>query len=170
LIYYLYALIVFAIDQFTKWLVAAYMELDDQISVIGDFFQIVSHRNTGAAFGILQGQRWLFLILTPIILIGIVWYMQQLRKEPGHKLMLTALALIMGGALGNFADRLLFGQVVDFFQFHFAFIDYTYPIFNVADSAIVIGVAMIFLDSLLMWRREKAKAEQKPERESESAS
>lgn len=161
LIYYVLAALVFALDQFTKRLIVVHMNEGDSISVIGDFFMLTSHRNRGAAFGILQNQRWFFVIVTIVILIGVIWYLQKLRREGGRTMLKVALGLLLGGALGNFLDRALFGEVVDFLHFHFRFtlfgwdVDYDYAIFNLADSAIVIGVALIFLDSLLMWRKEK---------------
>jgi len=158
--YYIYALIVLVLDQITKWVIVNKMTLDETRPVIGEFFEITSHRNRGAAFGILQNQRWFFIIITIIVVIGIIWYMRKTYKE-GHKLMPFALSLLLGGAVGNFVDRLLFGEVVDFLKFRFQFnwfgtpVDYTYPIFNVADSAIVVGVALIFIDSFISWRKEK---------------
>lgn len=145
-IYYFIALIVFLLDQGTKWIIATQMRLGEQRSVIGDFFLITSHRNTGAAFSILEGQRWFFLVITPIVVIGIVWYMQKM-KQSGSKMLLLGLSLILGGAVGNFLDRALTGEVVDFLQFNFG--NYTFPIFNIADSGIVIGVGLVLLDSLL---------------------
>jgi signal peptidase II len=158
MIYYLYALIVLVLDQITKWLIVKNLELYETRPVIGEFFQITSHRNKGAAFSILQDQRWFFIIATTVVLAGILWYLNKIRKEKNKKLLGVALGLLLGGALGNFIDRLLFGQVVDFLQFHFQIggvIDYIYPIFNIADSAIVIGVILIFLDSILEWRKER---------------
>lgn len=75
MIYYGIALIVLAIDQITKWLIVRYMNEGDSVSVIGQFFQLTSHRNRGAAFGILQNQRWFFIVITIIILAGIIWYL-----------------------------------------------------------------------------------------------
>ncbi|MFS0839544.1 signal peptidase II [Paenibacillus sp. 1P03SA] len=158
--YYLLALIVFLIDQGTKWLVVKNIPLHDSIPVIGEFFQLTSHRNRGAAFGILQDQRWFFILITSVIVVGVVLYLNRTRKA-GQKLMSLALALLLGGAVGNFLDRLLFGEVVDFLQLHFQFsffgkaVDYIYPIFNIADSAIVIGVILIFIDSIISWKNEK---------------
>ncbi len=156
LYYYAIALIVFIVDQATKWYIATNFELYETKSIIGDFFVITSHRNTGAAFGILQNQRWVFLILTVFIVTGIVWYLHRMIKEK-RKLLSFSLSLIIGGALGNFIDRASTGEVVDFLQFHFEFINYTYPIFNVADSAICVGVALIFIDTLREWRLEKRR-------------
>lgn len=156
LYYYAIALVVFLVDQATKWYIVTNFELYETKSIIGDFFVITSHRNTGAAFGILQNQRWLFLILTVIIVSGIIWYLHRMIKEK-RKLLSYSLSLIMGGALGNFIDRASSGEVVDFLQFHFDFINYTYPIFNIADSAICIGVALIFIDTIREWRLEKRR-------------
>ncbi|WP_435924953.1 signal peptidase II [Paenibacillus sp. DYY-L-2] len=156
MIYFLIALIVFLVDQGTKYLIATGLSIGEQIPVIGDFFLITSHRNTGAAFGILEGKRWFFIVITTVVVAGIVWYITKIKSSP-NKLLPTALSLVLGGAVGNFLDRAVSGEVVDFLQFNFG--SYTFPIFNVADSCIVIGVALIVLDSLLEMRREKqAKA------------
>lgn len=161
--YYLYALVVLILDQVTKWLIVNRLELNEAVSVIGEFFQITSHRNRGAAFGIMQDQRWFFIVITLVVAAGIIIYLRKSYKE-GKKLLPVALSLLLGGALGNFVDRALFGEVVDFLKFRFQFngfgspVDYTYPIFNIADSAICIGVALIFIDSIISWRKEKRGA------------
>ncbi|WP_248930914.1 signal peptidase II [Paenibacillus hamazuiensis] len=158
--YYIYAIIVLLVDQATKWLIVQRLAIGDEVPVIGEFFQITSHRNKGAAFGILQNQRWFFILITLMVVVGVIWYLEKMRRA-GHKLMPFALSLLLGGAVGNFIDRLLFGQVVDFLKFRFQFnwfgtpVDYTYPIFNVADSAICVGVALIFVDALINWRKER---------------
>ncbi|USB34520.1 signal peptidase II [Paenibacillus sp. YPG26] len=157
MIYYLIAFIVFLIDQGTKYIIATKMQLHEQIPVIGDFFLITSHRNRGAAFGILENQRWFFIVITVIVVLAIVWYLQRIKNNP-HKLLPTALALVLGGAVGNFLDRALTGEVVDFLMLNFG--SYTFPIFNIADSCIVVGVALIVLDSFLdMGRQKKKEAE-----------
>ncbi|MEC0229709.1 signal peptidase II [Paenibacillus alba] len=161
--YYFYALIVFIMDQVSKWFITKRIPLGEERSVIGEFFIITSHRNRGAAFGILQNQRWFFIVITTIVVIGIIWYSRKTIRE-GKVLLSFALSLLLGGALGNFIDRALFGEVVDFLQFTFDFslfgkaIYYIYPIFNLADSAIVVGVILIFLESILAWRKEKKGA------------
>jgi len=140
--YYVIALLVFLADRVTKWLVVTYMELGQSIPLWEGVFHLTSHRNRGAAFGILQNQRAFFIVITLAVIVGIVWYLRRVYKESA--LVSWALALILGGAVGNFYDRVLTGQVVDFFDFtliHF-------PIFNVADSAIVIGVGLFVIDGL----------------------
>lgn len=150
MIYYIIAFVAILVDQGTKYLIASRMELSEQIPVIGNFFLITSHRNRGAAFGILQNQRWFFIVITIIVVVGIVWYLQKVMKT-NNKLLPLALSLVLGGAIGNFIDRALTGEVVDFLQFNFG--SYQFPIFNVADSCIVIGVGLIILDSLLDMKR-----------------
>lgn len=161
LIYYLIAIIVIAVDQFSKWLIVTNMEIGDTIPVLGEFFQITSHRNTGAAFGILEGQRWFFIVTTSVVVVAVIIYLTRLIKEK-KRFLPIALGLLLGGAIGNFIDRLLFGEVVDFLKFRFQFnlfgnwVDYTFAIFNIADSAIVIGVFLIIADSFLSWRKERS--------------
>lgn len=162
MIYYVIAMIIFLVDQGSKWLVKTKMDLGQEISVIGDFFYITSHRNRGAAFGILQDQRWFFIVITIIVVAALVWYIQKIKSQ-ADKLLPVALSLVLAGALGNFLDRLLMGEVVDFFKFNFG--SYTFPIFNVADSAIVVGVALIIVDTLLESRREKQREGQQEGKE-----
>ncbi|WP_166243869.1 signal peptidase II [Paenibacillus turpanensis] len=169
--YFIIAAVAIAVDQFSKWLIVKNLELYETHSVIGTFFSITSSRNKGAAFGILQNQRWFFIVITIVVIAGVIWYMLKAAKERKH-LLLTGLALLLGGAIGNFIDRARMGEVVDFLQFHFKFsflgypVDYIFPIFNIADSCIVIGVGLLLIDSLLAWREErKAAGNQNIERE-----
>lgn len=165
--YYIIAAVVILIDQISKWLVRNYMAYGESISVIGQhFFQITSHRNRGAAFGILENQRWFFIIVTVVVVIGIIIFIRKM-KGSGKRLLPAALGLVLGGAIGNFIDRVLFGEVTDFFHFRFVFslfgrqVDYEYAIFNVADCAIVIGVLLILLDTLIAWRQESKQSREK---------
>lgn len=151
-IYYLIALIAFLVDQGTKYLISTRLDLGEEIPVIGHFFVITSTRNQGAAFSILQGQRWFFIVITIIVVAGIVWYMRRVRRN-GAKLLPVALALILGGAVGNFIDRVATAEVVDFLQFTFG--SYIFPVFNIADSCIVVGVALIIVDTFMDMRRDK---------------
>lgn len=121
------------------------MKLYESVPVIDHFFYITSHRNRGAAFGILQNQRGFFLIITTSIVIFIAYYLWKSRDK--HVLLLVSLSLILGGALGNLMDRIYCGQVTDFLDFRFG--GYSFPIFNVADSLIVIGVSLLLLLLLL---------------------
>lgn len=137
----LIALSIILLDQWTKWMVVHSMRLYESIPVIDGFFFITSHRNRGAAFGILQNQQWLFIITTFVVIAFVLYYLWKLKnKQP---LMSLGFSLILGGAIGNLIDRIRMGEVVDFL--HFQFGSYHFPIFNVADSAIVIGVAILII-------------------------
>lgn len=153
MIYYLAALVVIILDQWTKYLVVRKMELGQSIPLIPDVFHLTSHRNLGAAFGILQNQRTLFIVITLIVVIGIIVSLVRLgNKQPRVS---WALSLVLGGAIGNFIDRASTGQVVDFLDFTLI----NFPIFNVADAAITIGVAVLMLDMLLDSRRSREQEE-----------
>lgn len=148
--YYLLALVVIIIDQLTKLWVVQNMEIRESITVIENLFYITSHRNPGAAWGILAGQMTFFYIITVIVVGVIVYYMHKYAKDS----MWTgiALGLILGGAIGNFIDRLFYKEVVDFFDVYIG--SYNFPIFNVADSALVVGVAIIFIITLAEERQK----------------
>lgn len=152
-LYYLAALLIIGIDQLTKWIILTTMELGERITVIDGFFEITSHRNSGAAWGILQGQMTLFYIITPIVVIGVVYYMQKYAKD--DRLMALAFSFILGGAIGNFIDRILYQEVVDFLDFEF--FGYDFPIFNIADSALTVGVVLLII-ATIMDERKKGKA------------
>lgn len=139
--YYVLAFIVILFDQISKWLIVKNMKLSESIVVIKDFFSITSHRNSGAAWGILQNQMIFFYIITLIVVIGIIYYMQKYAKE--SRLLAIALGLLLGGAIGNFIDRIFRKEVVDFLDFKI--INYNYPIFNLADSALFIGVGILII-------------------------
>ncbi|MFD2925447.1 signal peptidase II [Halobacillus naozhouensis] len=150
-IYYLIAAAIVAIDQLTKWIIVRTMEIRESIPVIEDFFYITSHRNRGAAWGILQGQMWFFYIVTVIVIGVIIYYMGQYAKQ--SRFVGVALALILGGAIGNFIDRLFRKEVVDFLNFYIG--NYNFPIFNVADSSLVIGVIFVLIATFVDERRQK---------------
>lgn len=160
--YYILALFVILLDQVTKWLVVQRLQLGESIKVIEDVFYITSHRNRGAAWGILQGQMWFFYVITVVVIIGLIYYMQTAVK--GKKLFGISLGLMLGGAIGNFIDRVYRKEVVDFVQ-TFIF-GYDFPVFNIADSALVIGVALLMLQML----REEREAREKAHGENESQS
>jgi signal peptidase II len=138
------SLAVIIADQGTKALILASFRPGEQWAVTG-FFSIVLAFNTGAAFSFLAGgqgwQRWLFAAIAIAASAVIVW----LLRRGGSVMYRLGLALILGGALGNLWDRLTLGKVVDFLLFHYA--DWSYPAFNVADSAITVGAALVILDS-----------------------
>ena len=150
MVYYLLAFVVILLDQWTKWLVVRYMELGESIPIIENVLYMTSHRNRGAAWGMLQGQFWLFYIITVVVVVGIVIYIQ--RLQPTQRLFGVALGLMLGGALGNFIDRVFRKEVVDFI--HAYIFSYSFPIFNVADAALTIGVVFMFIYT---WIEEKQR-------------
>ena len=152
------AFIILLVDQFTKVLIVGYYHLGDSTYVTG-FFNVVRAHNTGAAFSFLAGasgwQRWFFTALGVAASLGIIW---MLRAHAGQKLFCFALACILGGAIGNVIDRVAYGYVVDFLDFHWGFLSPLFqgghfPAFNVADSAITVGAVSLILDELLRVRK-----------------
>jgi len=140
------------LDQLTKTLILANFQYGDSRHVTS-FFNLVRVHNTGAAFSFLAGasgwQRWFFVGLGIVAAGFIVWL---LRSHGGQRMFAWALALILGGALGNVIDRLLHGYVVDFLQVHWQR-QWYFPSFNVADSAITVGAALLIFDELRRVRR-----------------
>ena len=147
------AFVILLIDQFTKVLIVGFYQLGDS-TLVTSFFNVVRVHNSGAAFSFLAGssgwQRWFFTVIGLAAATLIVWL---LKSHSGQKLFAFALACILGGAIGNVIDRLLYGYVVDFLDFHWH--DWHFPAFNVADSAITIGAACLILDELLRVRRAR---------------
>lgn len=142
---------VIVIDQITKQLVVRTFDLFDQVLVL-PMLNLVRLHNTGAAFSILSQMTPLFFVLVSVaVSIAIlVW----LRRHPhGDGLVAVSLTLILGGALGNAIDRATRGYVVDFVDVHLG--GWHWPAFNVADSAITIGAALLLLDMFLKMRKEK---------------
>ncbi|MGP0687943.1 signal peptidase II [Priestia aryabhattai] len=153
--YYLIALAVILIDQVTKWMIVKEMYYGQSITVIENFLYITSHRNRGAAWGILQGQMWFFYLITVVVVVGLIIYIQKLRKQ--DKWFGIALALMLGGAIGNFIDRVVRKEVVDFVNTYI--FTYDFPIFNVADSALVVGVIIMFIMTLFEGKMKKEHKE-----------
>ena len=143
------AAIVFSVvtfDQWTKWLVRNEMRLHESIPVIPDVFHLTYIRNSGAAFGIMAGSqagfRMIFFGLTSVIalvLLGTIYS----RLSSDDRLGQASIAAIFGGAVGNLIDRVQFGEVIDFLDF--SLFGYHWPAFNVADSAITVGVGLLIL-------------------------
>jgi len=138
---------VIVLDVWTKWLVMQRIELHEAVSVIPGLFQLVHVRNTGAAFGIgaNAASRIVPILLNAgAIAVFCVVVVYALRSAVTDRLLQTGLHLILGGAIGNLLDRFRFGYVVDFFDAYVGV--HHWPAFNVADSAICIGIGLLFLD------------------------
>jgi len=155
------ALVVLLFDQFTKLLIIDSFQLGDSQTVTS-YFNLVRVHNSGAAFSFLSSasgwQRWFFTGIGLVAAVYIVW---MLRSHPEQTLFCFALSLVLGGAVGNVMDRLLWGHVVDFLDFHWAWLSPVFyqghfPAFNVADSAISLGVVCLIADELIRVRKSKA--------------
>ncbi|HNV92402.1 MAG TPA: signal peptidase II [Candidatus Cloacimonas sp.] len=152
--YFLMMLIV-VMDQLTKTLVRVNMKLYEHIPLLeglfGDTFLLIKVENPGAAFSIGLGNdlvNRIFFISITVIVVGLIIY---LLRRAQHQIQVIAFGLILGGAIGNLIDRVLFGPVTDFFSMDFPdFIMERFPVFNIADSAIFIGVCLLIIDMLFI--------------------
>ncbi|UXV43267.1 signal peptidase II [Staphylococcus simulans] len=146
-------LAVLILDQFTKAYIVKTMSVGDSYSVIPGFLNITSHRNTGAAWGILSGKMGFFFLVT-IIVLGLLTYFY-VKEARGNFWMQMAISLLFAGALGNFIDRMKNGEVVDFIDTYI--FGYDFPIFNVADSSLTVGVILILILLLFDSNKNKVK-------------
>jgi signal peptidase II len=149
--------IVLILDQASKFYIDSRFRLYESVTVIENFFNIVHVRNQGAAFGFLSDSpfRLPFFITVALVAAGaIIWYMHHLRAD--QRLLQFALSLVFAGAIGNLIDRIRLGEVIDFIDVHWY--QYHWPAFNVADSAITVGVTLLLID---MWREERQAKRQK---------
>ncbi len=149
----LLAVIVIVLDQTSKAAITSHFVYGESFPITS-FFNLVLAHNTGAAFSFLSDaggmQRWLFSLIAVAASVWIVWL---LRKHQAEKLFSFALAFILGGALGNLIDRIAYGYVVDFLDFHAA--GYHFAAFNVADAAITLGAGLLILDGFRAARHVK---------------
>lgn len=139
-----------SVDQLTKNTIVSRLHFGESIQVFQSYFNLTRVHNFGAAFGLLSslppGSRELFFLVVPIItLLIILFVFYRLREQQGSNV--YALSMIMGGALGNLADRIRLGYVIDFFDFHWRS-GWHFPAFNIADSAISLGVGLLLLSML----------------------
>jgi signal peptidase II len=139
---------ILALDQITKYLIETRVRLHEIITIVPGFFNITHVRNKGAAFGILANAPtvWRSLFFITVTIVAIVVIIMLIRKAH-ERLLLVSFALIAGGAVGNLIDRIRYGEVVDFIQWYVK--SYYWPSFNVADSAISVGVFLLAIDMLL---------------------
>jgi signal peptidase II len=143
------AVLVIVLDQLTKGMVLAHMQLHQSISVVDGFFALTYVRNTGAAFGILAGRladfRVPFLLFVAVLaLLVLVWFIRTVPAE--RHAVIVACGGVLGGAIGNMIDRAAYGEVIDFLDVYVG--AYHWPAFNVADAAISVGVVVLCLDAL----------------------
>jgi signal peptidase II len=151
------AVAVMALDQWTKSLITARFEEFEELFLL-PVLDLVRLHNEGAAFSLVSDatgwQRWVFVVLGVVVSGGILVWLRRLPPK-GQNLLAAGLSLILGGALGNVIDRVLWGHVIDFIHVHYG--SHYFPAFNVADSAITIGAGLLILDNLLEYDRAHAK-------------
>ncbi|EGQ1726272.1 signal peptidase II [Staphylococcus pseudintermedius] len=145
-------LIILIGDQLTKFIIRTQMTLGESFAVVPKFLYITSHRNNGAAWGILSGKMTFFYIITIIVLIALIVF--YIKEAKNNMLMQIVISLLFSGALGNFIDRVSSGEVVDFIDT--VIFGYDFPIFNIADASLTIGVVLLII-VLLKDQNQKGK-------------
>ena len=149
------SLVVVIVDQFTKFMASQYLKLQQPVEIFS-WFNLTLVHNTGAAFSFLSQasgwQRWFFIFLAIIVsIIILIWL---LRLPAKQRWLACALALILGGAIGNVWDRIIFGYVIDFIDVSISFLPWRlfnpWPAFNIADSAISVGAVMLIVDAFFL--------------------
>lgn len=152
------AVLVF-LDQFTKRMIINNIGKGEMVTVIEKFFYLTNHENSGAAWGIFKGGRWIFISITIILIILIIYFI----KKSNNKFQTISLAIILGGAVGNVIGRIYKGSVTDYLDFYIG--NYNFPTFNIADSCVVIGTILLSIYILFIYKeKEKKDVEEKEEK------
>lgn len=164
MIYIIAAILIVALDQISKVLTTRYFELGEVKTIIPQILNFTYVQNEGAAFGILQGARVFFLIVTIAVFFGVLYYI--IKTHPHSRLEKWALAFMAGGAAGNFIDRLCFGYVRDFILVDFI----EFPVFNVADCFVCIGAGLYILYAFsdIFKKKEEKESDDKEPTETDS--
>ena len=147
--------LVIMLDQLTKLLADRFLSMHSAQTIIPGFFDLVLAYNTGAAFSFLSDaggwQRWFFTALAIGVSVFLILWLK--RLHPSEKMTAIALALILGGAIGNLIDRILYGHVIDFI--HWFYRDFSWPTFNIADSAITLGATLLIIQAIFFDNRQQ---------------
>lgn len=138
------SIILLCIDQISKLLVVNLLTKTDSITIIKNFFYLTYINNDGAAFSILVGKRIFLILIAVLVIVMLIHYIK--KNNIQNKLELVSISLIIGGSLGNLMDRVVRGYVIDFLDFKI--FNYNFPIFNLADTFIVIGVILLLLKEI----------------------
>ena len=162
--YILYSAIIIGgilIDQLTKFLVSEFMHIGQSIPIIKNFLHLTYTTNDGAAFGMMDDQRWIFIVISTVTILGLTVYLY--LGHAANKLYGISIAMIVSGGIGNMIDRVVLGFVVDFIDF--CLFDFWVWVFNIADAAVCVGAALFVLDMIL----EIVRDAKKPRHVSENA-
>lgn len=146
MLFYIVTVLLILADQISKFLTVKYLKPVSSIAMINGIFSLTYVENKGAAFGILQNARWVFIVATIVAIIAMVWYKRKFK--PQGKIINTSLCLLLSGALGNMIDRIFLGYVVDMLEV--TFIDY--PVFNIADCFVVVGAILLCIYILFIYK------------------
>ena len=138
------------LDQGTKFWALASLKPIHNMTLVEGFMDLTFVENRGVAFGMFSGQRWFILLLTGVIAAGLIWFYKAMPKKKEYFPLRVSLVLVLSGAIGNIIDRLFRGYVVDFFEFTF----FEWPVFNVADIYVVVGVILLALMILFVVKDE----------------
>lgn len=136
----LFTLIFLSIDIISKLIIDNFFNLDETKVIINNFFSLTKVYNTGASWNILAGHRLILIMITLIILVLLFLYLNKFKE---NKRNILAFSLLYGGIIGNLLDRLIYGYVIDFFDFNI--FGYDYPVFNIADICIVFGIILLVI-------------------------
>lgn len=154
------------LDQLTKWLTVINLDLYETFPIIENVLHFTYVRNTGAAFGMLKDQRWVFLLVSSIAIVALSVYLWKNRK--GSKLLNVGMCFIIGGGIGNMIDRCILGYVIDFIDVRLI----NFAVFNVADSFVCVGVGIfalaVILDEIKTMKEEKVKKLEKADTDNEN--
>lgn len=139
------------LDQITKWLAVLFLKEIDTLPLIKNVLHLTYLENTGAAFGILKNNRWIFLVVSAVAIVALLFYLAKFR--PKNKWLLVGLSFIVGGGIGNMIDRLLLGYVIDFIDFRLI----NFAVFNVADAFVCIGAVLVIIYVFFFSEKESKK-------------
>ena len=142
--------ILILLDQGTKFWALASLKPIHNMTLVEGFMDLTFVENRGVAFGMFSGQRWFILLLTGIIAVRLIWFYKVMPKKKEYFPLRVSLVMVLSGAIGNIIDRLFRGYVVDFFEFTF----FEWPVFNVADIYVVVGVTLLALMILFVVKDE----------------
>ncbi|AMJ41784.1 signal peptidase II [Anaerotignum propionicum] len=151
------AIILIGLDQATKYLALTNLKPIGSMVFMKGFLDFTFVENRGVAFGMFSGQRWFILLLTAVITVALLYYYNKLPRTKEYQLVRMVMILIFSGAIGNMIDRVFRGYVVDFFEFSF----FKFPVFNVADIYVVVGVCILaFLILFVIKEPEEKKKDE----------
>ncbi|MBR6543175.1 MAG: signal peptidase II [Anaerotignum sp.] len=145
------------LDQGTKFWALARLKPIHNMTLVEGFMDLTFVENRGVAFGMFSGQRWFILLLTGVIAVGLIWFYMTMPKKKEYFPLRVSLVLVLSGAIGNIIDRLFRGYVVDFFEFTF----FEWPVFNVADIYVVVGVILLALMVMFVVKDEDLELKKK---------